>query len=800
MSPARRTAKSEGGRRGGVRQITPQARPVNALKRFRVILFGAAVTVCFAVLLGRVGIIKYVNGSEYEREAVKKQNLNRESVERESNPNRGYIFDRNHQPLAVSSRVYTVALDVTISNSRKTDSNPERDAKTRTLAAINEVLGIPISELEKYYEKGPDGSLLHPTNFQILARKVQVSDYVRLKEKNVRDIVFREDSQRRYIDPFFAPQTLGFQRGDTFWGLESYYDAELTGERGRTYRAYDPSNNPIVDEIPSRNGYSLITTLDSGIQNIAQRIAEEYYKKFECEYSIILVMQPYTGEILAMAQCSSFSLADPDDWSLYNDKRLNNIWDALSAEEQLNRKYLQWRNYSVINTFEPGSIFKPIVVAAALEENIINPATFNAYCGAKITVADHEIPCWSRYGHGGQDIVQVLANSCNVAMIEINKLVGRDIFFKYRNDFGYGERTGIDLPGEASVSSPAVMYPLSQLNPVELATSSMGQGFNNTAIQAITAFAAVINGGNLMKPYVVSQIVDERGNIVKENAPEIVRKVISAQTSDFLREAMQSVVSPLGTGRNAIIEGYTIGGKTGSGQQGRNREGMTVAFAAYTPVENPEYIVLAILDNIADTQLLSSVTVAPMVRELLWQIIQYKNMRPSDGSSMQHALQENDDRTVLADYSGMGLAEVIKMLNNLGIDYQTVGQGTVVARTTPAAGRIAPKDVPLFIYLDPASVYEDDMAFVPNVTGMTEAQGIEMIKQANLVPIVFIDKPDGSGAGLQEGGPTTYYPAFANDENDPADIYDDGLYTIYQQYPAADSHIQKWSQVKIKVR
>jgi stage V sporulation protein D (sporulation-specific penicillin-binding protein) len=340
------------------------------------------------------------------------------------------------------------------------------------------------------------------------------------------------------------------------------------------------------------------------------------------------------------------------------------------------------------------------------------------------------------------------------------------------------------------------MYALSDLNPVELATSSIGQGFNNTAIQAITAFSAVINGGYVMKPYLVSQIVDENGILIRENEPTIVRKVISTATSDFMREAMHSVVSEGGTAyRHGNIEGYTIGGKTGSAEQGnRDLNNMTVSYIAYTPVENPEFIILGVLDHIADSSLTSSATVVPMVTEAMYEIIRYRNMRPSANGGLFDE-RAGSQTSVMSDYSGMPLLEVVRNLNNLGIDYLISGSGTVVDHHIPAAGQIAPTTAPVYLYLDAASFIEGQMAVVPNVVGMTMEKAEAFIQEALFTPVSFLDRPAASDDFMGDPVTTGAIPMDANGEAAPTP---QGY--VYKQFPSPGAVITKGTEIKLRLR
>ncbi|MDR1663622.1 MAG: hypothetical protein LBR83_01690 [Clostridiales bacterium] len=768
----------------------------------RLVFFGVMVTFMLGGLLLRVFQLKRDHGKEYESAAVQQLTQNANTGDQEKNPNRGHILDRNKNTLAVSNKVYNVQLDVTMLDARARNlEEPEKDMRNRVFTALNEILGIPLEKLEALFAKNAAGELINPTYYEIVAWGIPTTDAIKIQELKLRDVYLIEDTERKYIDPYLAPQTIGFQRGDAFWGLEGYYNQELIGEQGRVLRTYDEDNNPVVEETAARNGYTLITTLDAGIQRIAQQIAEDAFQKIECEYSGVLIADPDTMEIIAMAQTSSFSLDDPDDPEFYTDKRINSMWEALTVEQQLEQKYKVWGNYNVTRTFEPGSIFKPVVVAAALEENTVDPATASFFCGGKRWVADWEAPCWYLSGHGSQTLTEVLANSCNLGMIDIMNTLGRDKFFKYRNDFGFGETTGIDFPGEASASS--LMIPLSTLNPVELGTSAMGQGFNNTAIQAVTAFSAVINGGNFMKPYLVSQIVDENGNVVKENTPQVVRKVISEETSDFMRYALQKIVSPEGTGKGAIIDGYTIGGKTGSAQQDVDRQGMTLSFMGFTPVEDPQYIALVVLDHVTDKELTSGASVSPMMRELLWQIIQDKNIPPSDESAGTNTVLDIEtDRSILAEYSGMQLVDVTHSLNTLEIDYTVSGIGTVVKNHIPPSGTAVPKDRPVHLYMDPETARPEEMTYVPDVSGMEMKEAEEHIMMAHLTPVTFVDKSESAGTGGDEGGPATYYltPPVSEEGEASGEEPVEEVLTVYEQYPAAAVPVPPGVEVKLKVR
>jgi stage V sporulation protein D (sporulation-specific penicillin-binding protein) len=568
--------------------------------------------------------------------------------------------------------------------------------------------------------------------------------------------------------------------------LESYYNSFLSGTPGRIFRRYDMYNTVITDENPAIPGHALITTLDSGIQGIAQKAADNAASLYQPEHASVIVMDPNTGEILAMAQSPSFDSNRPGDPSGFTDPLLSQTFGSLSEDAQLEALYSMWANFNITSTFEPGSIFKPIVIAAALEEGIITPNS-TYYCDGHLQVADRDIACWIKATgriHGSQTLTQALANSCNVALMQMVASLGRDLFYNYRNDFGFGEKTGIDLPGENGASASSLMYSLEQLNAVELATSSIGQGFNCTAIQAITAFCAVINGGNLMQPHVVSQIVDNSNAVVKENKPTIIRKAISSETSEWMRQAMVNVISPEGTGRNAMIEGYAIGGKTGTAQQGAERDKYTVSFIGYLPADNPQYVAMALIDKpYGDTT--GSTSAAPMLKEVLEGIIEYKGLAPSD-SDAAHLPSGIE----MPNFSGQDLASVTHQLNGLSLDYMVSGYGNFVTGQFPSAGQLATPGSEIILYVEPSGVSEAELATVPNVVGLSLAQAEAALDSVGLIPIAYYDPTSIGG----QNEPITSNVA----EEAPYSQSLTGI--VYDQMPAAGIKVTPQVEVKIKLR
>ena len=771
-------------------------RRVKRNRRMKIV--GVFITLCMLALLIRIGYITEIYGADYERWAVRQLVMRQSaSVERTIPAAHGGILDRNRQPLVDSERVYNVALDVNVLHSLEpTRRNP--NPQEAILLAVHEILDIPMETLWSYLETNPDGTLVAPSFSRIIARQIPSYVVIQFAEKNVRHVILYPVALRRFPDPYLAPQVLGFARGDASWGLERRYRTEMSGEPGRVFRSFQSDSAVFIEDIPARDGHWLVTTLDAGIQRIAQRTVENAALRYQAEYTGIVIMQPQTGEILAMAQWPSFPLDAPDDGTRFTNPQIANFWDNMSPEEQLSHMNRTWSNFFLNRTFEPGSIFKPFVIAAAYEEGAICPAISHFYCMGVRQVADWPIGCINRNVHGSMNVVEALMVSCNLAMIDIVQAMGRETFYRYRNDFGFGDRTGIDLPGEEAVSGPGVMYTLAQLNPVELATSSFGQGFNTTAIQTINAFAALINGGYVMRPYVVSQIVDAQGNVVDETTPSVVRNILSQHTSDFIREAMQTVVSPYGTGRRAVIDGYTIGGKTGTGEQGIPRgDWVVTSFLGYMPVEHPQFLAMAIVYNPADNQLTAGASAAPMLREVFEAIIQYRQLPPAGAEQVTGTLMDVG-RETLPDFSGMELREITPILNNMGIDYMITGRGAIVSHHIPAPGQPTPRGAPIFLHLDGNIDDLDDLTFMPNVEGLPEARAVEQIVAAGLVPVI-VTRPN-----MGRSDWASVLDAMETRAGDEEDIEEEDRladsWIVYRQFPSPGLHIQRGAQVRLRAR
>lgn len=733
----------------------------------------------FYVGVYKVFEIKHVNGEEYEAKAINNQ-VNR-IQDKIINPNRGDILDRNKQAFAVSSTVFNVVLDIRVL------VQETKEEQEKTLQGLNEILDIPMETLREYIQLDANGKPVKDTNWQIIKKQVPYLDGKKLQEKNLKCVYTEEDTQRSYPGNSMAASLVGFIRGDSVWGLEKQYNDLMVGVPGRIFRTYESDNSVVTRQKAPQKGYTLITTIDQTIQQFAEEASKSAYEQYECENTAIIVMNPNTGEVLAMAQYPTFDLNDPTQISLLENDAYKASWEKYTDEQKIDMYNKVWRNFNITDTFEPGSIFKPLVVAAAIEEGVIS-TNDTYYCGGKKVYGKDEIKCHKTSGHGTQTVTEVLANSCNVGMMDIASKMGREKFYKYQRDFGFGEVTGIDLPGEASASN--LLYKLEQLNTVELATSSFGQGFNSTAIQDITAFSACINGGNLMKPYIVSQIINEKGEIVKENSPQVVRRVISSETSDYLRKSLESVIKETGTGKKGVIDGYAVGGKTGTAQQGKRDLNMyTLDFIAYVTVENPDIIAMSVINkpvNYKDGQQ----TPVPMLREVLLKIINYKSIPPSYEKKETDDSLDSNTVVTLSDYTGKSLQDTIKELNGLGLDFELAGSGgDTVTKQVPSGNVKVEKGTKILLYISNSDTGKE-LSLIPNVVGMTVSKAEETLKSQGFECNIIEETEESTETASSED---------EENNNDNKNKLEKEK-SVIEQLPTPDIKVEKGTIIKIKIK
>ncbi len=605
------------------------------LKRMKtrlLIIFFAAV-IFFAVLVARVIYISVAKGQEYQEEVLDQKSYDSLDIPFE----RGDIVDRNGNVLATSEKVYNLILEP--KNILRTEAG-----KKATKAALIKYFNMEESKF--------DECMQNTDSFYSVAMKgLAYTDVKAFQEfcstKDGADVIgvrFEEEYKRKYPNGSLACHLLGYTVSGNVGqgGIEGYYNSYLNGVNGKTYGYLTNDNTVESVTVPAQNGYTVVSTIDLNIQKIIEDNIEEYMKTTGAKKIGVIAMDPDTAEVLGMSTSYSYDPNEPMDtdalrnmkvtvtesteaatedsseegssedttdatteepkdpekitydFSSMTDDEFKKTIDDLTSDQTYEALDAVWRNYCISDILEPGSTFKPFTIAGAIEDGVVKDGdTF--YCKGYEIVADGTDPiyCHNRSGDGTITLKQALEQSCNVALMQIAKSEGRETFSKYQDIFNFGNQTGIDLSGEGS----GLVYDEEGLNPVELATSSFGQGINVTMIQMAAAFCSLINGGNYYTPHTVRQILDENGSIIENNEPELVRKTISKTTSDLMKQYMAGVITE-GTGSRAAVDGYTIGGKTGTAEKiPRNQGNYVLSFIGFSPVENPQIMLYVAVDE-----------------------------------------------------------------------------------------------------------------------------------------------------------------------------------------------------------
>ena len=559
------------------------------MQRKLVMLF-MAVILAFVVLIGRITYINVTKGSRYTRIVLDQQNYNSRVLAFK----RGDIVDRNGTRLATSERVYNVILDVKVMTDKEESIEPTKEVLT-------ECFGIEGSEIDALIEEKPD------SQYEILATGIDYETAGRFNEideddenyPNVQGIWLEEDFERTYPYGSLASDVIGFTYAGNqgALGIENAYNSVLNGTDGREYGYFDSESSMERTVKAAKNGNTVVSTIDVTLQGIVEECIQEFNAELAKDGELgskntaVIIMDPNTGEILAEASYPGFDLNNPRDLStLYTEEEIA----AMTDEEELNALNSLWRNFCVSDAYEPGSTAKPFTLAAGLETGTLTGEE-SYYCGGALDVADYTIKCNNKNGHGQETTQDAIAYSCNVALMEMAEKIGAENFCRYQHIFGFGEYTGIDLPGEAATE--ALLYQADNMGEVELATNSFGQGFNVTMTQMVSAFSSLINGGYYYEPHVVKQIQDENGNVIETKDPVLLRKTVSAETSAQLREYMGATMD-YGTGKDAGVEGYDIGAKTGTAEKlPRGNGKYLLSYLGYAPQNNPEIVIYVVVDE-----------------------------------------------------------------------------------------------------------------------------------------------------------------------------------------------------------
>ncbi|MCI8641790.1 MAG: hypothetical protein HFJ59_08030 [Clostridia bacterium] len=549
-------------------------------KRLRLILF---ITFLIIVLLiVRLSYIQLIEGRKLANMAYEQQTL-----DRTINPKRGTIYDATGQVLAKSSTVETVSVN---------PGNIAKEDKEKVAKKLCEIFELDYEKVLKKVSKR--------SSIETIAKKVEKEKTDELRkwieaENIMTGINIDEDTKRYYPNNNLASQIIGFCGSDNqgLDGIEAKYDSTLSGTKGAIKRHTDAKGGEIGVEgetyIAAKNGNDLILTIDMNIQSIVEKYLEEACIDNKCtDGGNIVVMNPQNGDILAMATYPDYNLNEP--YAAYTDE-LKGIWDTTDQAEKTKSLQAVWRNRAITDTYEPGSTFKTITASAALEEGLVSDIDKEGEfcCTGSIEVAGVRIKCWRHYRpHGSESLRLGLMNSCNPVFIGLGQKIGVNKYYDYLKKFGLLQITGVDLPGEAG----SIFLAENKAGPVELATISFGQRFEITPIQLVTAVSAIANGGHLIQPRVVKATIDSETGEKTDVETKIKSEVISKETSEKVLSMMESVVSE-GTGKNAKVLGYRIGGKTGTSEDGVNTNKYVTSFLGVAPIENPQVVVLVTLYN-----------------------------------------------------------------------------------------------------------------------------------------------------------------------------------------------------------
>lgn len=588
-----------------------------------------AIVLAFVFLTGRAAALNLTKGDEYQKQVMSQMRSGSQTIPFK----RGDILDTNGTALATSERSYNVILDVAgLLETKTTYQNKRINA---TVEALVSAFGLDEPELREILQDQAD------SRYVILKSNVDYEtgrDFQSQMDQNA-DIVCvtLEDSYvRTYPYGTLASDVIGFTSSGNVGtiGLEAYYNSKLNGTDGkRTGYLSSGSSSESVIQSPT-DGNSIVTTIDANLQAIVEkhilalneRLRDNDHEGEGTKNTAVIVMDPNTGAILAEASYPNFDLNNPRDLSEYYTTEEQ---EAMTDEERLDTLNALWRNFCVSDTFEPGSTMKPFTMAAGFETGkLTGNETYVCTGSYSYEGVANPVSCIARNGHGTETLKQVLENSCNVGMMQIAEVLGADDFCRYQHLFGFGEYTGIDLPGEGDTSN--LLYSADNMQPIDLGTNSFGQNFNVTMTQLAAGFCSLINGGNYYEPYLVKEIRNANGDVVETKTPVLARKTVSQETCDILKDYMYGVVQE-GSGTSAQVEGYAIGGKTGTAEKLPRSEGKNLnSFIGYAPQENPEVMIYVIVDEPNLAQQAASYLATGLAADIMEEAFPYLNITKTE--------------------------------------------------------------------------------------------------------------------------------------------------------------------------
>ena len=691
---------------------------MNTSKRMlkRILIMAVVIIFLMTTTVARVFYLTIVRGEELSEKAETQQ-----LKDTEITAMRGTIYDSNGNVLAQSASVWNVFIDPLNIKDKQRDLIVDEFAN---------LFGYDADEKKEFYDR-----TTHQNHYELVEKKVEnnikekLSKFVSKNELG--GCIGTEQTTKRYY-PYgtLASSVIGFTGADDqgLSGIESYYDEQLTGTNGRIITAKDAKSNNIANDyetsIAATDGDSIVLTINQTIQYYLEKGLRETMNEYQAKGAYGVVMSCNTGAVLAMSSLPDYDCNEPYKLTYSKDKKAIKKLSDKTAKQEAESAAVQnqWRNFTVSDTYVPGSVFKTFVASAALEENVVNlNTTYN--CTGSIQVDKYKMKCHYHPGHGMQTLTQGLENSCNPFFITIGQKLGVHNYFKYFDAFGFTQKTNIDLPGEASPQ----YYKEDQYGIVELSSASFGQTNSLTPIQVCTGLCAIANGGKLLQPYLVSSIVDANGKTVKKTQTKEIRQVISADTSEKVRKMMKSVVDN-GTGKNGYVAGYSVGGKTGTSTklgESKNGEGdkYIVSFGAIAPSDDPEIAMLIIVDE-PNQDLGGGALCAPIAAQVTQEAMNVLGIEPKYNDSEMKDLSKQTPNVV-----GKSLDEAKKTLEENNLNFVVVGDDSTVTRQCPSGADTIPNGGTVYLYTDDS---EKQTVNVPNFNGLTVNEAKDLASSSNL--------------------------------------------------------------------
>ena len=713
---------------GEINRKSEKVRRANRIIQNRTMILMAVLGVLvFLILVIKLFSLQILRHDELEAKALDQQTRSTEVA-----ATRGTIYDRNGNIMAISATAETVFLSpLEMDRALSDKDNPVAWTKDSVAQKLSEILEINKEGILKKMERTD-------SQYEVLKLRVEedVADQIRtfINDEGVVGVYMVTDAKRYYPYATLASQIIGFVGTDNYglYGLEARYNDVLDGETGLVVSTKDPTGSDMLygyeQYYKAQNGSDIVLTLDATVQYYVEKALSEMVTSTEAQGATGIVMDVETGAVLAMASSPTYDLNDPS--AVYESRLASLVKDGQLdlADAQLR----QWRNRAINDTYEPGSTFKVLTLAAALEEGVIDEnTTFD--CTGSIHVLDATIHCSNRAGHGHQTLEQTAGNSCNPAFITYGLRLGTEKFYRYMKDFGLVNGSGIDLEGEAL----GIFAPQETASELDLACYAFGQNFNTTPVALISAQAACINGGYLHTPYVVERVVDSEGNVLSSHDSTPVRQVVSEETSALVRQCLEYVVSS-GTGRNGQVHGYRIGGKTGTADKG-NTGDVVLSFMCFAPADDPKYIMLLTLDTPTGEGRGGGGTVAPYASRIMGEILPYLGVEPS--YSAEELLGSD---TTVNYVIGMTVADAEEKLKSKGFSVKVVGDGDTVTDQTPEGGTVIPGKSRVILYA--GSEKPDTLCTVPSLVGLSPSEANMAVSSAGLLLRFTGTTDSGSGS------------------------------------------------------